>query len=251
MRQSDPQNIGVSPRVEATTRDTNMAEYADDKWKDDPKVVDDLVSRELMQLSLNDRNAIQEEIHGVHCLAKEETKELLEDSLKQLATELDDVLPPEQKKAYLISQRLKKSYVNDDDFRLRFLRCELFDAKKAARRIAFLLDFLLEVFGRFALKRPVKLVDFDREELKYMRRGRYQYLPFRDRSGRRIMTIFPGEDLETIPPITKVSTSWHRVTSLGAARHVAAQHSTPERMVSSAVCFRETNTGTNQSGISL
>ena len=30
-------------------------------------------------------------------------------------------------------------------------------------------------------------------------------MPFRDRAGRRILTIFPGAELENIPPNTHVS----------------------------------------------
>jgi len=56
------------------------------------------------------------------------------------------------------------------------------------------------------------LTDFTKEELKDYRKGRYQFLPYRDRSGRRIITIFPGEELENISGATKAKialyTSW-------------------------------------------
>ena len=186
---------------------TEFANY--DEWKDDPKIVDELLSKELLQLSLKDRNDIQEEIHGVHCLAPEETPEMVNESLKKLATELDDdvVLPSNQKQAYLQSQKLETTtttYINEQEFRLRFLRCELFDISKTAKRMAHFLDLVLELFGDFALERPIRLSDFTKAEMKYMRRARYQFLPYRDRSGRRIIIIFPGEALETVPPKIKV-----------------------------------------------
>ena len=34
---------------------------------------------------------------------------------------------------------------------------------------------------------------------------RYQFMPFRDRAGRRILCIFPGAELREIPPETHVS----------------------------------------------
>jgi len=183
-----------------------MEEYIDDiddEWKPDPKVVDDLLSQELMKMTMQERNAIQEEIHGVHCLAPEETPEMLEKSLKNLAYELDHAVRPDKKKAYLKSQRFGETYVNQDDFRLRFLRCELFDVSKAADRMVLFLDSVQDLFGDYALQRSIRLSDFTRDEQKYMRRGRYQYLPFRDRSGRRILVSFPGKELETIPPRVK------------------------------------------------
>jgi hypothetical protein len=181
-----------------------MTDFFDDGLKNNPKDVDTLLSKELMRMSLKDRNAIQEEIHGVHCIARNETPELLETSLRQLAVELDQNLAPEETRAYQQSQKLPNTYVNTVGFRLRFLRCELFDAKKAARRMAFILNTVRDLFGAYALERAIRLSDFSKEELKYIRRGRYQWLPFRDRSGRRVVVIFPGDGLQTIPDKIKV-----------------------------------------------
>ena len=169
-----------------------------------PKEVDDLLSTELLRLSLRDRNAIQEEIHGVNCLASQETQQLLESSLRQLATELDQNLPEEISRAYKRSQKLPNTYVNTLNFRLRFLRFALFDAKKAAIRLASFLNLVLEYFGEYALQRPIRLSDMSKKELKHMRMGRYQWLPFRDRSGRRIAIIFPGTELISIPQKSRV-----------------------------------------------
>jgi len=176
----------------------------DDEEKDDPQIVDDLLSNEMLQLSMKDRNDIQEEIHGVRCLAPEETPELLQESLQQLANTLDVIIPINEKRAYLQSQKLPKTYVNGDDFRLRFLRCEIFNVTNAARRIAKFLDLLLELFGDFALQRAIRLSDFDKEELPFIRMGHYQFMPYRDQSGRRIVTILQNEVYDESPPEAKV-----------------------------------------------
>ena len=168
-----------------------------------PNEAENLVSSELMRLSINDRNAILEEIHGVGCRSPKETPELLAFSLSQLTSELNQI-SNEIGKAYRQSQKLPKTYVNTIDFRLRFLRCDLFDAKKAAFRMANFLNLLLEYYGEYALERPIRMSDMTKEELKYMRRGRYQWLPFRDRSGRKIVIVFPGKGLFTIPQRIKV-----------------------------------------------
>lgn len=155
------------------------------------QAVNNLLSKELLQLSIEDRTAIQEEIHGVTCLAREETPHLLEKSLVELAMALenDDFIPPQKKQAYIRSQQYVQTYVNDESFRLRFLRFALFNAKKAAEQIAQFLDVAAELFGVFALQRAVRLSDFDNHDLKYLREGEFQFLPFRDRSGRRIMAV--------------------------------------------------------------
>lgn len=181
-----------------------MYELIDEDERIDPKAVDGLMSQALMQLSIKERSAVQEEIHGVHCLALKETPEMIQESLEKLAFELDSVLHPDQKMAYIQSQRLGKTYVNQVDFRLRFLRCELFDVVKTAKRIVYFLKGVQETFGDYALKRSVRLTDFARGELKFMRRGYFQILPYRDRSGRRILVIFPPKESETIPPRIQV-----------------------------------------------
>jgi len=174
----------------------------DQREIEDPQAVDSLLSKELLELSLKDRTAIQEEIHGVKCLAPEETPELLEASLLELdlALENDDLIPPFKKQAYRRSQKLRKTHVNDKSFRLRFLRMTLFDVEKAAEKIVNFLDISLDLFGGFALERAIRLSDFDNRELKYLREGEIQLLPFRDRSGRRILVcmnpLMPREDME-------------------------------------------------------
>ena len=168
---------------------------------DDSLAVDDLLSRELLKLSLNDRTAIHEEIHGVRCLAVQETPELIVAALIEFQTELDRI-PPKDKRVYeeckmrmlLFPDEEQTCYVlHDDDFRLRFLRCELFDTVKATLRFVNYLDFVHERWGpEIALKRLVQFSDFSKSELKLIRKGYFQVLPFRDRSGRRVVTILGG-----------------------------------------------------------
>lgn len=113
-------------------------EDQEEEEEDAPQqAVNNLLSKELLQLSLKDRNAIQEEIHGVNCLAPEETPELVKRSMVELkvALESDGTIATHKKHAYQKSQLYAKTYVNDDSFRLRFLRFTLFDVKKAAEKI--------------------------------------------------------------------------------------------------------------------
>lgn len=152
-----------------------------------PKEVDELLTREMRQLTFQDRNKIQEEMHGVRGVQIDETPIMLSDSLVCLSRELELI---SNKPAYDRAQTLPRSYVNDSDLRLRFLRCEEFDAAKAAKRMVGFLDLLFEYFGLDALKRPVEISDLSKTELDMLRAGQVvQCLPFRDRSGRRILTL--------------------------------------------------------------
>eukprot|EP00529_Nitzschia_sp_RCC80_P010799 CAMPEP_0113454234 /NCGR_PEP_ID=MMETSP0014_2-20120614/7759_1 /TAXON_ID=2857 /ORGANISM="Nitzschia sp." /LENGTH=625 /DNA_ID=CAMNT_0000345635 /DNA_START=20 /DNA_END=1897 /DNA_ORIENTATION=- /assembly_acc=CAM_ASM_000159 len=157
----------------------------------DPKRVDDILSKELMQMSFEQRSNIQEEVHGVRNAMDEafpvETPDLLTSSLMDLHRHLAEI-PLSQKLAWSEAQSLPVTYIRHADFELRFLRCELFDSHKAATRLVQFVDMVKDYFGPVALQRPPRLDDFDAEEIDVMKVGALmQVLPFRDRSGRKIL----------------------------------------------------------------
>jgi hypothetical protein len=175
------------------------------------------ISEEQLRLSYSDRNTILEDIHGVAFNAQNETPDLLQSSLAQLSTELEDLVKFDWKDyattstlsaGYLLSLRngANGAYVNSRDFQLRFLRCEDFNAKKAAIRLMHFMNFVLEVFGAFALFRPIKLTDFKRSEMKVLQSGFLQVLPFRDRSGRKVFIWVGGMGIQ-YDPILRVRQS--------------------------------------------
>lgn len=161
-----------------------------------------LLSQKRMELSIEDRNAVEEEIHGVRCRALQETPELISDSLQEFRRELDSfssstrniydrIVARVSTHRLPISENQNKHYaIEDDGFRLRFLRCELFDAKKAVERFLEYLNLVEELWGfEIVSRRLVVKEDFNKDEIKFLRDGYIQLLPFRDRSGRRIVVM--------------------------------------------------------------
>jgi hypothetical protein len=171
-----------------------------------PADISNLIGKELLKLNLHDRNAIYEEIHGVRTLCPDELPpEMVDIILEEMDRELWS-LPSNINSAYEQSQKLQSpSYVNDRDFRLRFVRAELFNAKKAAVRFAAFLDTAVELFGTYALERPIRLSDFNKQELRVFNTGRVQLAPFRDRVGRRVIVGFPPYDHDRFDHRTRVS----------------------------------------------
>ena len=172
-----------------------------------------LISQELLKLSYSERNSISEEIHGVKCLAVEETPKLITESLKAFQLRLDAVLPS-QKEPYNKIVRLRNqemasispsfigptqwrdtpspqippyTFVDDGNFRLRFLRCELFDIEKAVLRFLNYLDTSFQFFGAAALSREVRIRDLAKSQVRLLRKGHIQVLPYRDRAGRCVV----------------------------------------------------------------
>ena len=209
--------------------------------------IEQILTNELNNCSMTDRNNIQEEIHGVNCCSSVSSSSLLlspsttnttinigsetnenknenetnetitpelfegERSLQLLTNELnnDEHIPRSKKYAYLLSQELQDKeedtifsllYVNTNEFRFMYLRCEFFDIRKTALRIVQVLDFLLEYYGKYALYRQIQLTDFTEYELTILKnKGYCQLLPSRDRGGRRIMVQFLLNDFDNVP----------------------------------------------------
>lgn len=146
-----------------------------------------LLAKELNELSVQERDLISDEIHGVRgVICPEETPEMLEKSLAELSMELSCLPPTTTKQAYEESLKYPESYIHTDDFRLIFLRVELFDAHKAAVRMMKYLDLINWAFGKKVLQRDISLADFDNKGREYLRAGYQQIFPGMDRSGRRV-----------------------------------------------------------------
>jgi len=177
----------------------------------DPDTVENFLSNAMLSLSVQDRNEITEEIHGVRCLAPNETPELLEKSLSEMYVALERI-PRSEKVAYCKSQELfpHTTFAMDRDFRLRLLRCELFDTQKAAIRLVKYMDFISEIFGQDRvdlLERPIHLQDLEKEEETHnmLKSGFLQLLGYRDRSGRRVGVVFLTNEMMSYNVYARVS----------------------------------------------
>ena len=160
----------------------------------DPKFIDKVLSNEFSKCSFQDRELISEEVHGVRCMAPEENIDMANASLWQLSKELDLICQSSSSNnnsnnnknnnnnnassAYKRSQQLGQqsitgTYVNSIDFRLKFLRCELFNARKAAIRIISYLQLLMDLFDNKEelLIRPLNLSDLGKKEIAMMKIG--------------------------------------------------------------------------------
>jgi hypothetical protein len=133
--------------------------------------------------SAEERERVLEEVHGVANVQVEETPELIDQRLHLLEEEIQLI---KKRTAYDRALFLSPKYVLDREFRLMFLRSELFDARKAANRIVRFFECKKELWGEDKLARPITLDDFGEDGLAFLKRGAIQVLPEKDQSGRSL-----------------------------------------------------------------
>jgi hypothetical protein len=152
-----------------------------------PESVDALIAREMNQLSIEERDTIYSDIHGVADIVKE-APGFINFQLLQLENELSKI---KTKTAYDLAKSLSADYVNDPKFRLMFLRAASFDVSAAAAQMVRFFGEKLVLFGADKLTKDIKWSDLDEDDIETVQSGWFQLLPERDRSGRRIGCCFP------------------------------------------------------------
>eukprot|EP00536_Pseudo-nitzschia_multiseries_P010138 jgi/Psemu1/242720/estExt_Genewise1.C_3000033 len=175
--------------------------------------IEKLAAKEMYEMRSDQRESILLELHGVKSRAVAESPELIESSLETFETILQTVRCKERDtdingKTHPLDQGhlratndLQSKYVTSPEFRLRFLRAELFDVKKAVARYYKNLNYMFDLFGDIGLVRQVHLSDLSNQEQKYLKSGKVRCSTSRDKVGRRMMIfseVFPAPLLERI-----------------------------------------------------
>lgn len=149
------------------------------------KETENFLASELNRLSLNERSKATEDVHCVG-ESSEEDPSLLLKSLKQI----DEELKREKNPIYELAAMQDKSFVEDEEFRTKFLRADFYDAKKAVRRMVTFLKYKLTYFGQDKLTKEITLADLDEEDMDLMTSGLFHIQNEKDRSGRVIIYLF-------------------------------------------------------------
>lgn len=136
---------------------------------------------------VDERERLTNELHGVSSRAVPESPQMIDAALIAFQEEVDRSVSDSLTQAYHRACEMNSTYVQSVPFRLKFLRAELFDVKKAVLRYFRNLDFLWDKFGDIALMRQLYMSDLNNDEMKFLKKGFIQILPFRDTVGRRIV----------------------------------------------------------------
>ncbi len=148
-----------------------------------------LFAAELSRLSMQERDEVLQDIHGVSDIQQEDpifVQRCFDDLEEALS-----LIPVMDKMAYLQARDLDESYVSNKDFLLMFLRANSFDIKSSASRIASFFDVKLSLFGPEKLAKDITYYDLDEDDIQCLESGYAQILPGRDRAGRVIFCLLP------------------------------------------------------------
>lgn len=150
--------------------------------------VDKLLAEAMKHLSFEERQAEQEDLHGVADTIIESDEEIetwlqeLDHRLRQLQT---------AKTSYEQAEAMDSSYVTNRDFRLMFLRANRYDAKAAADQLIRFFDVKKKLFGKEKLVRDITLGDLNDDDRACLQSGSLQILHLSDNAKRQIVLELP------------------------------------------------------------
>jgi hypothetical protein len=147
-----------------------------------------LLAKEMNQLSVEDREKVLEDVHGIARVVVDEPHDFIEASLALLDQELTN---NSSKVAYDLASSMSKDYTSSKKRRLMFLRAESFDPYNAASRMVRFFDEKHELFGADKLIKDIMLDDLDPDDIITLENGMFQVLPEKDCASRKVFCCFP------------------------------------------------------------
>ena len=161
---------------------------------DDDNKADVNISDALEQMTLEEREKITFEAYGI-ATEVEEDDEMVDRCLSEMETWVQKLINKRSipSEAYKIAVSKSPEFCHDKKFRLKFLRADEFDSKKAADRFIRYFDLKKFLFGEDKLVRKITMKDFDKEDKAALKSGVFQALPKRDSAGRIVTFVFPSE----------------------------------------------------------
>eukprot|EP00980_Cylindrotheca_fusiformis_P026055 scaffold15301_cov142-Cylindrotheca_fusiformis.AAC.4 len=165
--------------------DTESANLDANKEKED---LDRYLAASMGKLSLKDREAALEEVHGILKNDPEDTC-FLQANLQAMEDRLNSI---KRGTVYEKAEAVDPCFVSSREIRLLFLRGNRYDPKAAAEQLIKHFDLKLSLFGSKKLTKDITLVDLDDNDRICLASGFCQILPQKDVAGRTILLILPG-----------------------------------------------------------
>eukprot|EP00934_Nitzschia_sp_Nitz4_P000476 Nitzschia sp. Nitz4//scaffold72_size95085//141//1508//NITZ4_004741-RA/size95085-processed-gene-0.0-mRNA-1//1//CDS//3329557318//476//frame0 len=155
------------------------------QYEDDVPKADIQMAQEMARLTRLEREKVYHDIHGISEQIHE-TNTLIQESLHHMEAaivSLNDV----DKTAYFLALRRDAAFVQNSNFRLRFLRADRFDVTAAARRFIQHFRIKAELFGDKFLAKSITQADMTSQDLDILYNCALYFLPVKDPAGRPVI----------------------------------------------------------------
>ena len=150
-----------------------------------------MLAKEMNKLSMKCREEVLHDIHGVSDIPDEDPA-FIADRLARLDVSINRmVFTRGSRSGYEQARDANPDYVNDEKFRLMFLRSVRFNPDHAARKMYDFFECKRELFGADKLVRDIVIDDLNADDRRSLESGFFQLLPARDPAGRAILCGSP------------------------------------------------------------
>ena len=149
--------------------------------------VESLLAKAMNKMSMDERNKVIEDVHGVSRVINEFPSFVAE---KLQAFDLE--IQQSKTEVYDMAYEQSREYVEDPNFRLMFLRSVLFDVPAATNRLMGFFQQKMLYFGPEKLTKDITIMDLSDDDMRIAESGIIQVLPERDRAGRIIICYLTG-----------------------------------------------------------
>lgn len=143
------------------------------------------------ELTEEEKEKARSDLFG-RCSSSNENCEARASKLLSLLEQELEKIPQERKHELMEAGRRCPDEI-DNEHKLMFLRCEEFDAKRAAERLVEYWKCRVQVFGPDKAYGPTTIEKaFEEDDMYELSLGYLQFMPFRDVSGRAIIFVDPS-----------------------------------------------------------
>jgi hypothetical protein len=146
--------------------------------------LDAFLASSIANLSYQNRMRATEELHGVIQSDYKETPSIISDWLQILDHYLSAV---KYGSAYETAEANDPLYCANSDFRMKFLRANKGNPRKAADQMILFFETKLSLFGEEKLTKEITIDDLDEDDQKCLQDGSFQILPCSDMTGRPVI----------------------------------------------------------------
>jgi hypothetical protein len=156
-------------------------------------------ARDMNKLCVKKLEEALEDVHGVSG-AVEENPYIIESKL----AEFDLEVSKQNNKIYEMAENRSKDYVENREFRLKYLRAESFDVNAATKRFMKFFEQKLLYFGPEKLTENITLSDLSEDDIEVLESGLLQELADTDNSG-RVVVVFLSNLRSRKSPVSAVA----------------------------------------------